>query len=269
MATDVSVVVATYRRPSTLIAAINSALEQEGVQVEVVVVDDCPDGSAEQAVVGMADPRVRYVRNPQPSNGSPAIARNVGWPLTTGEIIHFADDDDFVPPGLYREAVAEFARSPNVGVLFGSIEVFGEPSQALENDRNLFVRSARRAARLQRLNSARAYTAHLLFLELLFVGGSSLVRRRVVTALGGLPSRTEIMEDLDFLVRATRKFGAKYMNRVSLHYRVWASRMHSQKDLPGAMIRSYIRIQQAYRRDFGALDFYTLKIAARALLRFL
>jgi glycosyltransferase involved in cell wall biosynthesis len=268
MAADVSVVMATYRRPSTLLAAINSALDQEGVQVEVVVVDDCPDGSAEQRVVGMADSRVRYVRNPRP-DGKPALARNVGWPLTNGEIIHFADDDDIVPPGLYQDAAAEFARSPNIGVLFGSIEVFGEPSQALENDRDLFVRSARRAARLQRLNSARAYTAHLLFLELLFVGGSSLVRRRVVTSLGGLPSRTEIMEDLDFLARATRKFGAKYMNRVSLHYRVWASRMHSQKDLQGAMNRSYSSIQQAYRRDFGALDFYTLKIAARALLRFL
>src|ERR1700733_6903142 len=103
MAIDVSVVMATYRRPSTLLSAINSALDQEGVQVEVVVVDDCPDGSAEQSVVGMADPRVRYVRNPSPSDGKPALARNVGWPLTNAEIIHFADDDDIVPPGLYRD----------------------------------------------------------------------------------------------------------------------------------------------------------------------
>jgi len=269
MAIDVSVVMATFRRPSTLPGAVKSALEQDGVQVEVVVVDDCPDGSAEPAVVAMADARVRYVRNPQPSNGKPALARNVGWPLTSAEIIHFADDDDFVPPGLYKDAVAEFARSPNIGILFGRIEVFGEPSQALENDRDLFVRSARRAQRLQRLNSARAYASHLLFLEILFVGGSSLVRRRVVTALGGLPSRTEVMEDLDFLIRATRKFGAKYMDRVSLYYRVWPSRMHSQTDLQAVLDRSYRRIHQDYRRDFGAFDFYTLKIAARAFLRFL
>ena len=269
MSIDVSVVMATYRRPSTLLGAINSSLEQEGVQVEVVVVDDCPDGSAEQAVTGMADPRVKYVRNPNPSNGKPALARNVGWPLTSAEIIHFADDDDFVPPGLYRDAVDEFAKSPNIGILFGRIEAFGEPSQALNNDRELFVRSARRAERLQRLNSARAYTSHLLFLEILFLGGSSLVRRRVLTSLGGLPSRTEIMEDLDFLIRATRQFGAKYMDRVSLYYRVWPSRMHSQTDLQGVLDRVYRRIHQDYRRDFGAFDFYTLKLAARAFLRFL
>jgi glycosyltransferase involved in cell wall biosynthesis len=269
MAIDVSVIMATYRRPSTLLSAINSALEQEGVQVEVVVVDDCPDGSAEQAVVGMAHPRVRYIRNPHPSNGRPAIPRNAGWPLAKAEIIHFADDDDIVPPNLYRDAVAEFARSPNIGVLFGSVEVFGEPSQALESDRNLFVRAAKRAARLQRLNSARAYASHLLFQEILFVGGSALIRRRVLTELGGLPSRTELIEDVDFLARATRKFGAKYLNRVSLYYRVWPSRMHSQKDLQGALNRSYRRMHEDYRRDFGAFDFYTLKIAARALLRFI
>jgi glycosyltransferase involved in cell wall biosynthesis len=268
MAIDVSVVMATYRRPSTIVDAIRSSLEQQGVQVEVIVVDDCPDGSAEPAVLGMADPRIRYVRNPNPSNGKPALARNLGWPLAKAEIVHFADDDDIVPQGFYRDAVDEFARSPNVGILFGRIEVFGEPSQALEDDRNLFVRSARRAERLQRLNSARAFAAHLLFLEILFVGGSSIVRRRVLTELGGLPSRTEIMEDLDFLIRATRKFGAKYMDRVSLYYRVWPSRMHSQTDLQAVLNRVYRRIHQDYRRDFGAFDFYTLKIAARALLRF-
>lgn len=266
---DVSVVMTTYRRPQTLPVAINSALEQEGVRVEVIVVDDCPRGSAEPVLSGIADPRVRYVRNPNPSNGHPAIARNVGWPLAAGEIIHFADDDDLVPPGLYRDAVAEFGRHQDVGVLFGRIEVFGDPSEELENDRSLFLRSARRAARLQRLNSARAVTSHLLFLDLLFVGGSSLVRRSVVAELGGLPSRTELMEDLDFLAHATRRFGARYMDRVSLYYRVWPSRMHSQNDLQSALDRSYTRIHQEYRRTFGAFDFYTLKFAARTLLRFL
>jgi hypothetical protein len=77
------------------------------------------------------------------------------------------------------------------------------------------------------------------------------------------------MEDVDFLARATRLFGAKYMNRVSLYYRVWPSLMHSQANLHAALNRSYARIQGEYRRQFGAFDFYTLKIAARTMLRFL
>jgi glycosyltransferase involved in cell wall biosynthesis len=266
---DISVVMATYRRPKSIVDAIKSILDQRGVQMEVLVVDDCPDGSAETVVLGVGDSRVRYIRNPRPSNGRPAVPRNTGWPLTSGEIIHFADDDDLVPEGLYADAVAEFRRFPNIGLVFGSIEAFGEPSKTLADEQALFARAARRAARLQKLGSKRAFTANLLFSELLFVGGSTLVRRRCVEALGGLPTATEIMEDVDFLARATRLFGVRYLNRLSLCYRVGPSMMHSQKDLQAALDRSYIRMQADYRKQFGTFDFYMLKIAARTVLRFI
>lgn len=259
----------TYRRPLTIVGAIQSILEQRNVQVEVLVVDDCPEGSAETVVLGIGDPRVRYMRNPHPSNGRPAIPRNVGWPLTSGEIIHFADDDDVVPEGLYADALAEFRRFPDIGLVFGSIEAFGEPSKTLVDEQALFARAARRASRLQKLGSARAFAANLLFLDLLFVGGATLLRRRCLVELGGLPSATEIMEDVDFLARATRLFGVRYLNRPSLHYRVGPSMMHSQKDLQAALSRSYLGMQAGYRETFGTFDFYVLKIAARALLRFI
>jgi glycosyltransferase involved in cell wall biosynthesis len=237
--------------------------------MEVLVVDDCPQGSAEAVVTGIGDPRVRYMRNPHPSNGRPAIPRNVAWPLTRGEIIHFADDDDLVPEGLYAAGVEEFRRYPGIGIVYGSIEAFGEPSQTLTDEQKMFALAARRSSRLQKLGSRRAFAANLLFLNLLFVGGSSLVRRRCLEALGGLPAETEIMEDVNFLARATRLFGVRYLNRPSLYYRVGPSMMHSQKDLKAALIRSYQGMQAGYRKTFGTFDFYFLKILARAVLRFI
>jgi glycosyltransferase involved in cell wall biosynthesis len=266
---DISVIMATYRRPQSIVEAIASILGQRGVQVELLVVDDCPNGSAEAIVNGIGDSRIRYMRNPHPSNRRPAIPRNSGWPQTSGEIIHFADDDDLVPEGLYADALAEFRRFPHIGLVFGSIEAFGEPSKTLAEEQMMFARSARRAARLQKLGSKLAFTASLLFSELLFVGGSTLVRRRCVEALGGLPTVTEIMEDVHFLARATRLYGVRYLNRPSLYYRVWPSMMHSQKDLNEALKRSYARIQTDYRKAFGPFDFYVLKIAARTVLRFI
>ena len=266
---DISVVMATYRRPQSIGDAIRSILDQRDVAVEVLVVDDCPDGSAEPVVRSIGDPRVRYMRNPHPSNGRPAIPRNAGWPLTSGDIVHFADDDDLVPEGLYADAMAEFRRFPNIGLVFGSIEPFGPPSKTLDGEHVLFARSARRAARLQKMGSKLAFTANLLFSEILFVGGSTLVRRRCIEALGGLTTATEIMEDVDFLARAVRLFGVRYLNRLSLYYRVWPSMMHSQKDLQAALDRSYRGMQAGYRKQFGALEFYFLKILARTLFRFM
>jgi glycosyltransferase involved in cell wall biosynthesis len=266
---DISVIMATSRRPHTIVAAIKSILDQRDVQVEVLVVDDCPDGSAENVVLGIGDPRVRYMHNAHPSNGRPAIPRNVGWPLTSGEIIHFADDDDLVPEGLYADALAEFRRFPKIGIVYGSIEAFGEPSKTLTDEQVMFARAARRSCRLQRLGSARAFAANLLFLNLLFVGGSSLVRRRCLEAVGGLRAELEIMEDVDFLARATRLFGVRYLNRPSLCYRVGPSMMHSQQDLQAAFKRSYLKMQAGYRETFGAFDFYFLKFLAHAVLKFI
>src|SRR5258706_4723590 len=129
LSTDISVVIPTFRRPHTLTEAVLSALAQDGVTLEVVVVDDCPDGSAGAAIAALGDPRVSYFRNPQPTGGKPAVVRNLGWPRATGRLVHFLDDDDIVPPGHYRAVLEAFAQHPSVGVVFGRIEPFGDPAQ--------------------------------------------------------------------------------------------------------------------------------------------
>lgn len=263
---DVAVVIATYRRPARLVETLRNVLDQRGVHLEVLVVDDCPDGSAAASVRECADARLRYVRNPHPSNGRPAIVRNYGWPLTGAPVIHFMDDDDLVPPGLYADALAAFAAAPNVGMIFGRIEPFGEPSQGLVDDRALFARSARRAARLQRFGSRRLLTAQLLFRELLFVGGSTLIRRRCLEAAGGYNTGPEIMEDVDLLARITRLFGAQFIDRPSLYYRVGPSLMHRPGGVQAIMDRSYRRIHADFRRRFGAFEFFVLKFIARTVL---
>jgi glycosyltransferase involved in cell wall biosynthesis len=43
---DVTVVIATYRRPAELVEAARSVLDQRGPSLEILVVDDCASGSA-------------------------------------------------------------------------------------------------------------------------------------------------------------------------------------------------------------------------------
>ncbi len=263
---DLSVVMPTYRRPVLLQDALSSVLEQRDVSLEVLVVDDCPQGSAAAVVAAVGDPRVRYVRNPQPSQGRPAAVRNFGWPLTRGAILHFMDDDDLLPEGLYADALRTFAQHPRIGFVFGSVQPFGEPSPVLQGEFDLFARAARRAARLQRFGSRRVFAAELLFRDLLFVGGCSLMRRRCVEAVGGFDLGPEIMEDIDLLVRITRLYGARYLQRLALYYRVGPSLMHRPDGVQEIMDRSYAHIQANYRQRFGFTDFYALKVAARTLL---
>ncbi|HEY1313086.1 MAG TPA: glycosyltransferase, partial [Steroidobacteraceae bacterium] len=103
--TDFLVIVPTYRRPEFLAAALRSALSQSGVSKQIIVVDDCPDGSA-GPIVASLDPAIIYLKNPHPSSGWPARVRNYGFDTSLqmgirARFVHFLDDDDTVPDGHY------------------------------------------------------------------------------------------------------------------------------------------------------------------------
>ena len=77
---EISVVIPTFRRPESLRRAIASVLAQTGLDrsVELVVVDNDPDGSAALAVrgvQGVSPVSVVYVRTVEPGV---ANARNAG-----------------------------------------------------------------------------------------------------------------------------------------------------------------------------------------------
>jgi glycosyltransferase involved in cell wall biosynthesis len=267
MSIDISVIMPTFRRPHTLVAALKSVIEQDGVRVEVLVIDDCPDGSAEKCVARMGDARIRYLRNPQPSGGRPAILRNLGLPLATGELIHFLDDDDIVPPGHYKAVLAAFDRMPHVGVVFGRMQGFGERRAEVRSEQRLFIEAARRASRCLKFGASWAFTSRLLFEPLMFVGGAAVVRRQCVEAVGGWDTSIEVMEDVDFYARTIRKFGAYFMDRVALLYRIHDHSLMHGPNIKAAIDRSYRKIYENFRTSMGVFEFYSLKLAARTILR--
>jgi succinoglycan biosynthesis protein ExoM len=98
--TEVSVIILTFRRPELLRAAIESVLSQEGLRitVEVVVVDNDPERSAEQSyldVVHKAALLTRYVSEPR---AGISHARNAGVAASSGRYIAFLDDDEVAGP---------------------------------------------------------------------------------------------------------------------------------------------------------------------------
>lgn len=98
-APDVSVIIAAWSAQGFIAPAIRSALAQDGVRVEVILVDDAsPDdtvGAARAAAEG--DRRLRI--DTLASNGGPARARNRAIDLARGRYIAVLDSDDSLEPG--------------------------------------------------------------------------------------------------------------------------------------------------------------------------
>jgi glycosyltransferase involved in cell wall biosynthesis len=272
MSIDFSVVIPTFRRPVQLLEAIASVLRQEGSKIEIVVVDDSPEGSAKEAITSLRDPRIVYLKNPKPTGGVPSLVRNLGWPMASGEFIHFLDDDDLVAEGHYAAVKTAFAANPAVGLVFGRIEPFGTgPAEQLDHERRYFADAARKAAISGRFGNRFAFTGRMLFEKALLVCSSSTIRRECLTTLGGFDPSIRLMEDADYHVRAMRKCGALFLDRTAIHYRVGSpSLMHSPNpsDIQKQEERlGHRQMRAKYRNKYGALEFYALAFFTRTVLK--
>lgn len=272
MAVDVSVVIPTCRRNEQLSEAIASVQRQAGVTLEIIVVDDSPEGVAREAVEKFCDQRIIYLQVPKPTGGVPSIVRNHGWSQTTGAFVHFLDDDDIIPDGHYERVMAVFARRPDIGLVFGRIEPFGDcPPLQLSHEKAYFENAARRARLCRHIGARRVFAGQMLFDNPLLVCSAGVLRRASVARVGGFDRQIHLMEDADFYLRVMRECGAAFIDHVTLHYRIgFPSLMHAPRPPPEQIRAQHDgrrRMQAKYRSRYGVVEFYLLAALTRLIVR--
>lgn len=251
----VTVVIPTFRRERLVGRAVASALTQSGVAVDVIVLDDSPEGSAAD-VAELRDARVRYIARARPSGGAPAVVRNEGLALASGEYVHFLDDDDELEPGTLA---AHAAALGDVGVAIGCVVPFGDDPDAVRHETEYFARAA---GVLRSTPTRRSLVARMLFADTPLVNSACTVRRDCALAIGGYSPRVARCEDVDFYLRAVRRGGFAFIDRPAVRYRVGAqSLMHTETEAP-QLRQSYREIYRRYRADYGIAEFVALRALA-------
>ena len=96
---NVSIVIPTFRRPSSLARALAScAAQTRRNDTEIIVVDNCPRASAEATVRAAAAKSPVPIRYEREGVAGVAAARNTGVAAAKGSIIVFLDDDQEAEP---------------------------------------------------------------------------------------------------------------------------------------------------------------------------
>jgi GT2 family glycosyltransferase len=260
-ATDVTVVVPTFRRPGQLLEAVRSALAQEGVRVEVRVVDDSPEGSAREAIESLRDVRVSYTKRATPSLGRPGIVRNEAWRLARGRYVHFLDDDDVVVAGAYRAHVDALEANPRSSMSFGCIEAFGDDPSVVRRERAFWNRGAERARRAARIGRF-AFAASLLFDEAMFQNSACMVRKTALEEGGGFDPLMPVQEDTEMHLRGIRRHGATFIDQAVIRYRVTPGSLMRSDGIEGQLREAYGRMQQKYSDEHGRIEFAFMKVFA-------
>jgi Glycosyl transferase family 2 len=116
----VDVVVPCYNYAHFLPACVRSVLDQPGVDVRVLVIDDhSPDDTPEVvARLAAADPRVESRRH-EANKGHIATYNEGLLDWATADYTVLLSADDMLAPGALARAAAAFERYPEVGMVYG------------------------------------------------------------------------------------------------------------------------------------------------------
>ena len=125
----ISVVVPVYNMGDSLEKCVQSILQQEDADFEVLLVDDgSTDGSREVCDrLAASDPRVRAIHQENQGSGP---ARNRGLAEAAGEYVYFPDADDLLTPGALRR-MQEAVSASGADLLVFGYEVLDEEGKLL------------------------------------------------------------------------------------------------------------------------------------------
>lgn len=213
----VSVVIPCYRYGHFLPAAVASALDQRGVDVEVIVVDDAsPDDSAAVArALAAGDDRVRVLAHEQ--NTGHIATYNDGLALATGDYVALVSADDLLTPDSLSRAAALMEHHPEVGLVYGYARSFtGAPPDTSRRVRNWSVYPGRQWLRL----AARRGRCFLSSPE-------AVMRREALAQTDLYDPRLPHSGDFDMWLRTAARWDVGRVNGpVQAHYRVHDANMH-------------------------------------------
>ncbi len=115
----VTVVIPCYNYGHYLAEAVHCALDQNGVDVEVIIVDDAsPDGSGQVAQrLADADPRVEAILHE--TNAGHIRTYNDGLAKARGDFVALVSADDLLTRDCLTRAAALMETHPRVGFVYG------------------------------------------------------------------------------------------------------------------------------------------------------
>ena len=214
----VSVVVPCYNYGHFLPDAVASVLDQDGVDADVIIVDDAsPDGSAAIAQ-GLAsrDPRVRLVAHAR--NKGHIATYNDGLELVAGEFCVLMSADDRLAPGALQRAASLMRHHPEVGLVYGTAVDFVEVPPAVRGSMHAW-----------------ALWSGAEWFEMRAKAGTNVIRSPEVVlrssvqqAIGGYRQELPHSGDLEMWLRAASMAGiARIVGGAQAFYRVHAQNMHN------------------------------------------
>jgi len=189
MKPDISIIIPAYNVERYVKAAVESALAQQFVKVEVIVVNDgSSDSTASVLATLVSDPRVTVISQ---GNTGPSVSRNAGIARSQGRYIGFLDADDLWDSNKARLHVDLLEAESGVDISYSWWRIIDEAGALTQRTNTKLPKD---------LSGGLSFEG--LIVENFTGTASTLVcRREAITAVNGFDENLRSNVDLDVLLR--------------------------------------------------------------------
>lgn len=192
----ISIVVITYKRPVTVLKrAIDSARSQDYQNIEIIVVNDCPEDkngslAINDLIESYNDPRLIVIHHL--TNRGANAARNTGLNIAKGTFISFLDDDDEWYPNKISKQYDSIIKSEKYGIAYSGFNRIVNGKYFPYHPDNLKPNE----------------TCLKKILEDNFVGPTSfsLIRMEAIKAVGGFDENIKICQEYELWIRILNNY---------------------------------------------------------------
>ncbi|MEM4218250.1 MAG: glycosyltransferase [Candidatus Methanomethylicaceae archaeon] len=206
MSVKVSVIIPCYNQGKFLAGAIQSVMEQDYPDKEIIVVNDGSIDNTREVASSFKDAIV-YIE--QPNRGA-ASARNLGIRISRGKYIAFLDADDICLPGRLRKEAAILDQYPEVGLVASDAYLMDEMG-------NFLGLKSTQSGSPRHPHDFRWETV-----EYCATTSTVMVRRECFDIVGYFDERFKRGGGEDWLawVRIAHNFAMVYLNEPTIGYRI-------------------------------------------------
>ncbi|MBD3627944.1 glycosyltransferase family A protein [Cyclobacterium sp.] len=229
-----SVVMPVYNGEKHLQEAIDSVLNQTFAAFELIIIDDGSEDGSREIILGLTDPRVRFLDNG--TNKGISFTRNKGLQEARGEFLAWMDCDDLIAVDRFEKQLDFMDTHPQIGICGSWLTRFDE-----------------KKSEVSRSPTDHQQIKALLLFKPAIWNATAMYRLDWVKKAGlTFDSRLTVAEDYDFYWEACRKFPVANIPEPLYYYRDSDSSI--MKSFEGAEERSFAIHKLIYEKSLRELD---------------
>ena len=208
---ELTVSMPAYNTGKFITQAIKSVLDQNGVNLELIVVDDCSDDNTLQIIRSIDDPRLRIFANKK--RMGIGYCHNLVLDKSKAPFIVHVDSDDFIMPGALQKMYLKIKDNDNLGQVHGFYFIVNDKGSASRHE------FRRRKKNYLKIAKPEIDYKNLLLTSAWIMNHLRTYRKEVLLDLGKFNENLTYGIDYDMALRIINKYKIELIPEMVYLYR--------------------------------------------------